>query len=90
MMVAQFTELRDYAQSRRRSLSTTTCNLACTDYLFITNANRHENSTFGQIRLTENDIAIFDRGYFNKRQFQELTESSISFVTRNKSKLNTR
>ena len=62
-------------------------NLACTDYLFITNANRHENSTFEQIRLTENDIAIFDRGYFNKRQFQELTESSISFVTRNKSNI---
>ena len=61
--------------------------LACTDYLFITNANRHENSTFGQIRLTENDIAIFDRGYFNKRQFQELAESSISFVTRNKSNI---
>ena len=78
---------RDYAQSRRRSLSTTTCNLAWTDYLFITNANRHENSTFGQIRLTENDIAIFDRGYFNKRQFQELAESSISFVTRNKSNI---
>ncbi|MBR6079990.1 MAG: transposase [Treponema sp.] len=53
----------------------------------MTNANRHENSTFGQIRLTENDIAIFDRGYFNKRQFQELTESSISFVTRNKSNI---
>ncbi|MBR1721286.1 MAG: IS4 family transposase, partial [Treponema sp.] len=58
--------------------------LDCADYLFITNANRHENSTLGQMRLTENDIAVFDRGYFNKKQFLELTESSISFVTRNK------
>ena len=59
--------------------------LDCADYLFITNANKHENSTLGQMRLTENDIAVFDRGYFNKKQFLELTESSISFVTRNKS-----
>ena len=58
--------------------------LDCADYLFITNANRHENSTLGQMRLTENDIAVFDRGYFNKKQFLELTKSSISFVTRNK------
>jgi len=61
--------------------------LDCADYLFITNANKHENSTLGQMRLTENDIAVFDRGYFNKRQFLELTESSISFVTRNKSNI---
>ena len=61
--------------------------LDCADYLFITNADRHENSTLGQMRLTENDIAVFDRGYFNKRQFLELTESSISFVTRNKSNI---
>ena len=61
--------------------------LDCADYLFITNANKHENSTQGQMRLTENDIAVFDRGYFNKRQFLELTESSISFVTRNKSNI---
>ncbi len=39
------------------------------------------------MRLTENDIAVFDRGYFNKRQFLELTESSICFVTRNKSNI---
>lgn len=58
--------------------------LECADYLFITNANRHENSTLGEMQLTENDIAVFDRGYFNKRQFLEFTESSISFVTRNK------
>ncbi len=43
--------------------------LDCDDYLFITNANKHENSTLGQMRFTENDIAVFDRGYFNKRQF---------------------
>ena len=61
--------------------------LDCADYLFITNANKHENSTLGQMRLTENDIAVFDRGYFNKRQLLELTESSISFVTRNKSNI---
>lgn len=56
----------------------------CADYLFITNANRHENSTLKDMRLTENDIAVFDRGYFNKRQFLEFTNSAISFVTRNK------
>ena len=61
--------------------------MECADYLFITNANKHENSTLGQMRLTENDIAVFDRGYFNKRQFLEFTESSISFVTRNKSNI---
>ena len=56
-------------------------------YLFITNANRHENSTLGQMRLTKNDIAVFDRGYFNKSQFLEFTETTISFVTRNKSNI---
>lgn len=61
--------------------------LDCADYLFITNANKHENSTLGQMRLTENDIAVFDRGYFNKSQFLELAESAISFVTRNKSNI---
>ena len=37
--------------------------LECADYLFITNANKHENSTLKEIQLTEKDIAVFDRGY---------------------------
>ena len=61
--------------------------LDCADYLFITNAKKHENSTLGQMQLTKNDIAVFDRGYFNKRQFLEFSESAISFVTRNKSNI---
>ena len=59
-------------------------NMECADYIFITNANKHENSTLNDMRLTGNDIAVFDRGYFNKRHFLDFTESAISFVTRNK------
>lgn len=56
----------------------------CADYLFITNANKHENSTLKDMCLTEKDIAVFDRGYFNKKQFLDFTKSAICFVTRNK------
>ena len=59
-------------------------NMECADYLFITNANKHENSTLAQMRLDEGDIAVFDRGYFNKKQFLDFTDNAISFVTRNK------
>ncbi|MEL3899852.1 IS4 family transposase [Treponema phagedenis] len=57
----------------------------CADYLFITNAKEHENNTLKNMHLTKQDIAVFDRGYFNKKQFYEFTKSEISFVTRLKS-----
>ena len=60
------------------------CCMECADYLFITNANRHENSTLRDMRLTEGDVAVFDRGYFNRKQFLGFNNASISFVTRNK------
>lgn len=63
------------------------CSLQCADHLFITNANRHENSTLKDMRLTQNDIAVFDRGYFNKNQFLGLSKSGIPFVTRLKSNI---
>ena len=59
--------------------------LCCADYLFMTNAKRHENSTLKDMGLTENDIAAFDRGYFNKKQFLDFCTSGIDFVTRLKS-----
>ena len=58
--------------------------MECADYLFITNANKHENSTLKDMRLTCGDIAVFDMGYFNKKTFLDFTDSAISFVTRNK------
>lgn len=61
--------------------------LECADYLFITNANKHENNSLGDMNLTQNDIAVFDRGYFNKKQFLAFNESAISFVTRNKTNI---
>ena len=36
------------------------------------------------MRLTEGDVAVFDRGYFNRKQFLDFNNASISFVTRNK------
>lgn len=58
--------------------------MECADYLFITNANKHENSTLKDMRLTCGDIAVFDMGYFNKKTFLDFADSAISFVTRNK------
>ena len=59
--------------------------LGCADYLFMTNAKKHENSTLKDMELTENDIAAFDRGYFNKKQFFDFCTAGIDFVTRLKS-----
>lgn len=58
---------------------------SCPDYLFMTNANKHENSTLADMKLCENDIAVFDRGYFNSLQFNKFCETDIQFVTRIKS-----
>ena len=51
----------------------------------MTNANKHENSTLADMKLCENDIAVFDRGYFNSLQFNKFCETDIQFVTRIKS-----
>jgi hypothetical protein len=61
--------------------------LSCADYLFMTNAKRHENSTLKDMELSETDIAVFDRGYFNKTQFLDFCNAGISFVTRMKSNI---
>lgn len=58
--------------------------MKCANWLFITNSNKNENYTLKDMRLGEGDVAVFDRGYFNKRRFLDFTSSAISFVTRNK------
>ena len=58
--------------------------MECADHIFITCANKHENSTLKDMQLTKDDIAVFDRGYFNKKQFDGFIKARISFVTRNK------
>ncbi len=52
------------------------------EYLFITNADKHENSTLGSMKLKEGDVVTFDRGYNNYRQFAEFCRQGIYFVTR--------
>ena len=52
------------------------------EYLFITNANEHENNTIKDMKLKKGDIVTFDRGYNNYEQFQSLTDQGIYFVTR--------
>lgn len=56
--------------------------LKCAGHIFMTNASCHENGTLKEMQLTENDIAVFDRGYFSKKQFLDFVKSGISFVTR--------
>ncbi len=52
------------------------------EYLFITNANEHENNTIKDMKLKKGDIVTFDKGYNNYEQFQSLTDQGIYFVTR--------
>ncbi len=52
------------------------------DYLFITNANEHENSTLTDMKLKKGDTATFDKGYNNYSTFSEFCEKGIEFVTR--------
>src|SRR5574344_1456985 len=52
------------------------------EYLFVTNAEEHENSTLGRMLLGSGDIVPFDKGYNNYRQFAEFCEEGVYFVTR--------
>jgi ribosome-associated protein YbcJ (S4-like RNA binding protein) len=52
------------------------------EYLFVTNAEEHENNTLGKTKLKSGDIVTFDRGYNNYTQFSEFCNNGIYFVTR--------
>lgn len=52
------------------------------EYLFVTNAEEHENNTLGKMNLKKGDIVTFDRGYNNYTQFSEFCQNDIYFVTR--------
>jgi len=51
------------------------------EYLFVTNAEEHENNTLGKIKLKKGDIVTFDRGYNNYAQFSEFCNNGACFVT---------
>ena len=51
-------------------------------YLFITNANEHENSTLKAMQLSKSDTVTFDKGYYNYELFAEFREKGVLFVTR--------
>ena len=55
---------------------------AVPEYLFVTNADMHENGTLGGMRLKEGDVVTFDKGYNNYRQFSEFCDKGVHFVTR--------
>ncbi len=52
------------------------------EYLFITNAEEHENNTLGKMKLKKGDIVTFDKGYNNYAQFAEFCQTGVYFVTR--------
>jgi len=52
------------------------------EYLFVTNAEEHENNTLGNMKLKKGDIVTFDRGYNNYAQFSEFCDNGVYFVTR--------
>lgn len=52
------------------------------EYLFVTNAEEHENNTLGKMNLKSGDIVTFDRGYNNYAQFSEFCNNGVYFVTR--------
>lgn len=53
--------------------------------IFMENGKKHENKTLSQMDLTENDIAVFDRGYNNYKQYGDFCKNNVQFVTRLKS-----
>lgn len=57
-------------------------NYSIPDYLFITNADRHENDTLTSMRLKRGDTAAFDKGYNNYETFGKFCDGKIEFVTR--------
>lgn len=52
------------------------------EYLFITNAEEHENNTLGKMNLKKGDIVTFDKGYNNYAQFSDFCDNGVYFVTR--------
>lgn len=52
------------------------------EYLFITNAEEHENNTLGKMNLQKGDTVAFDKGYNNYAQFSDFCNNGIYFVTR--------
>lgn len=52
------------------------------DYLFITNAKKHENATLSDMKLKAGDTATFDKGYNNYATFADFCDKKIEFVTR--------
>lgn len=52
------------------------------EYLFITNAEEHENNTLGKMNLKKGDIVTFDKGYNNYVQFSDFCDNGVHFVTR--------
>lgn len=52
------------------------------DYLFITNANEHENNTLTKMKLKKGDTETFDLGYTNYKTYADFIEKKIEFVTR--------
>jgi hypothetical protein len=52
------------------------------EYLFITNAEEHENNTLGKMNLKKGDIVTFDKGYNNYSQFSGFCDNGVYFVTR--------
>jgi hypothetical protein len=55
---------------------------AVPEYLFITNADKHENNTLKEMKLKKGDTATFDKGYNNYTQFSRFCREGIYFVTR--------
>jgi hypothetical protein len=55
---------------------------AVPEYLFITNAEEHENNTLGKMKLQKGDTVAFDKGYNNYAQFSDFCDKGVYFVTR--------
>ena len=52
------------------------------EYLFITNANEHENNTLKKMNLSKGCTVAFDKGYCNYAVFGDFCRDKIFFVTR--------
>ena len=51
-------------------------------YLFITNANEHENNTLKKMNIAKGCTVTFDKGYCNYAVFGDFCRDKIFFVTR--------
>lgn len=48
--------------------------------IFMENGKKHENKTLSQMDLTENDIAVFDRGYNNYKQYGDFCKNNVQYI----------